>query len=61
MHRRIDHHYIFFKKEDRLYMKFPTREPKCAKGVFQIQSPNCRVNFSSNISIIQVGVNESKN
>ena len=34
-------------------MKSPTPEAKCAKDVFQIQYPNCRVNFSNN--------NESKN
>ena len=29
-------HYNFLKKEDRLYLKSPTREAKCAKDVFQI-------------------------
>ena len=42
-------------------MKSPTPEAKCAEGVFQIQSPICGVNFSNNISITQVRVNESKN
>ena len=42
-------------------MKSPTPEVKCAKGVFQIQSPICGVNFSNNISITQVRVNERKN
>ena len=41
-------------------MKSPTPEAKCAKGVFQIQSPICGVNFSNNISITQVSVNERK-
>ena len=39
-------------------MKFPTPEAQCAEGVFQIQSPICGVNFSNNISITQVRVNE---
>ena len=42
-------------------MKSPTPEAKCAKGVFQIQSPICGVNFSNNISITQVKVNEREN
>ena len=41
-------------------MKSPTPEAKCAKGVFQIQSPICGVNFSNNISIIQIPVNDKK-
>ena len=41
-------------------MKSPTSEDKCAKGVFQIQSPICGVNFSNNISITQVSVNERR-
>ena len=41
-------------------MKSPIPEAKCAKGVFQIQSPICGVNFSNNISITQVSVNERK-
>ena len=61
-HQRIGHHYIFLKKkEDRLYMKSPTLEAKCAKGVFQTQPPTCDVNFSNNISITQVRINERKN
>ena len=32
-------------------MKSPTPEAKCAKGVFQIQSPICGVYFSNNVSI----------
>ena len=36
---------MFFKKEDRLYMKSTTAEAKCGKGVFQIQFPICGVNF----------------
>ena len=36
---------MFFKKEDRLYMKSTTTEAKCGKGVFQIQFPICGVNF----------------
>ena len=39
-------------------MESPTLEEKCAKGVFQIQSPICGVNVSSSISITQVRVNE---
>ena len=50
----------FFKEEDRLYMKSPTREPHCPEGVFQIQSPICCVNFSNNIAITQVWFNERK-
>ena len=42
-------------------MKSPTPETKCAKGVFQIQSPICGVNFSINVSITQVRVTEKKN
>ena len=42
-------------------MKSPTPEAKCAKGVFQIQSPICGVNFSNNISITQARVNKRKN
>ena len=42
-------------------MKSPTPEGKCAKGVFQIQSASCGVNFSNDISITQVKVNERKN
>ena len=42
-------------------MKSPFLENKCAKGVFQIQSPISGVNFLSNISITQVRVNERKN
>ena len=34
---------IFLIKEDRLYIKSPTPETKCAKCVFQIQSPTCGV------------------
>ena len=60
MHQRIGHHYNFFTREDRLYMKSPTAEAKCAKCVFQIQSPIFVVNFSNNISITQVRVNERK-
>ena len=41
-------------------MKFPTLETKCAEGIFQIQSPICGVNFSNNVSITQVRVNERK-
>ena len=41
-------------------MKSPTPEAKCAKGVFQIQSPISVVDFS-NMSITQVRVNERKN
>ena len=41
-------------------MKSPAPEKKRAKGVFQIQSPICGVNFSNNISITQVRVNERK-
>ena len=53
-------HYNFLKKEDRLYLKSPTREAKFAKDIFQIQSPICGVNFSNNISITQVRLNERK-
>ena len=42
-------------------MKPPTPEAKCAKGVFQIQSPIGGVSFPNNISITQVKVNERKN
>ena len=42
-------------------MKSPTPEAKCAKGVFQIQSSICGVNFSNDISTIQVRVNEREN
>ena len=42
-------------------MKSPTPEAKYAKGVFQISSPICSVNFANNISITQVMVNERKN
>ena len=42
-------------------MKSPTQETKCAKGVFQIQSPIGAVSFSNNISITQVRVNERQN
>ena len=42
-------------------MKSPIPEAKCAKGVFQIQSPICGVKFSNNISITQFRVNERKN
>ena len=59
--KRMGHHYNFFKKVDRRYMKSPTPEVKRAKGVFQIQSPICGDNFSNNISITQVRVNERKN
>ena len=41
-------------------MKSPTPEAKSAKGVFQIPSPICGVNFSNNISITQVRVSEGK-
>ena len=51
---------IFFKKEDRLYMKSSIPEAKFAKGVFQIQSPISVVNFSNNISKTQIRVNEWK-
>ena len=34
---------VFFKKENRPYMKSPTPKAKCAKGVFQIHSPICGV------------------
>ena len=37
-------------------MKSPTPEAKCAKGVFQIQSPTRGVNVSNNISITQASV-----
>ena len=49
------------KKEDRLYVKPLTPEAKYAKGVFQIQSPLCGVNFSNNISITRVRNNERRN
>ena len=39
-----------FKKEGRFYMKSPTPEAYCAEDVFQLQSPNCGVNFSNNIN-----------
>ena len=39
----------------------PAPEAKCAKSVFQIQSPICGVDFSNNMSITQVRVNERKN
>ena len=42
-------------------MKSPTLETKCEKSIFQIQSPICGVNFSNDISITQVSVNERKN
>ena len=42
-------------------MKSPTPEEKCAKGVFQMQSAICNVNFSNDVSITQVKVNERKN
>ena len=42
-------------------MKSPTPEAKYAKGVFQIQSPICGVNFSNDISITLVRVSERKN
>ena len=41
--------------------KIPNPEAKCAKVVFQIKSPICGVNFSNNISIALVKVNERKN
>ena len=41
-------------------MKSPTPEVKCAKGVFQIPSPIYGTDFSNNILITQVMVNESK-
>ena len=41
-------------------MKSPTPEANCAKGVVQIQSRICDVNFSNNISITQVKFNEEK-
>ena len=41
-------------------MKSPTPEAKCAEGVFQSQSPICGANFSNNISMTQVSVNERK-
>ena len=40
---------IIFLEKKTLYMKSPTPEAKCAKGVFQIQSPICGVTFSNNI------------
>ena len=42
-------------------MESPTPEAKCPEGVFQIPSPICGVNFSKNISITKVRVNERKN
>ena len=42
-------------------MKSQTQEAKYAKGVFQIESPIFGVNFSNNISITQVMVNDRKN
>ena len=41
-------------------MKSPAPEAKFANVVFQIQSPICGVNFSNNITITQVRVNERK-
>ena len=41
-------------------MKCLTPEVQRAEGVFQSQSHICGVNFSNNISIIQVRVNEGK-
>ena len=42
-------------------MKFPTPEAQFAEGVFQIQYPICGVvNFSNNISITHITVNERK-
>ena len=40
-------------------MKSTTPEAKCAKDVFQIQSPICGVNFSNNESITQVRVKQT--
>ena len=42
-------------------MKPPTPETKCSKVAFQIQSPTGGVNFSNNIPITQLRVNERKN
>ena len=51
---RLAHHYIFFKKEDRPYMKSPTPKAKCAEGVFQIQSAICGVDFLKNTSRVKL-------
>ena len=48
-----------FLKKDRLYMKSPTTEAQCA-CIFKIQSPICGANFSNNISITQLRVNERR-
>ena len=42
-------------------MKSSTPEAKCENGVFQNQFPISVVNFSNNMSITQVRVNERKN
>ena len=49
------------KEKDKTLYKTPNPEAKCAKVVFQIKSPICGVNFSNNISIALVKVNERKN
>ena len=41
-------------------MKSPTPETQYADGVFQIQSPICRANFSENILITQVRISEGE-
>ena len=48
----------FLKKKTGFTWNPNRRDIKCAEGVFQIQSSICEVNFSNNISITQVMVNE---
>ena len=49
------------KEKDKTLHKIPNPEAKCAKVAFQIKSPICGVNFSNNLSIALVKVNERKN
>ena len=42
-------------------MKSSIPEKKCAKAVFQIQSPICGIHFSNDLSTTKDRVNERKN
>ena len=50
---------MFLKRGQALY-EIPTLQAYCTEVFFQIQAPNCGDNFSNNVSITKVRVNERK-
>ena len=50
---------MFLKRRQALY-EIPTPEAYWTEGFFQIQAPNCGDNFSNNVSMTKVRVNDRK-